>query len=233
MLIHVVTNDADLCKAILTGDLSTFAINKNFNDAIQMIDQGIGSGIFYDLRLGRLHEMQIIKILHHVGATLVVYEPEQNLERQLNYVSRKIQYHHGLVHPGVIIYSMADEKSIGRVMNHRKSTWPSWFDIHRDNAILTLSGVEIELTVTEAGIIALLAELPESLKSRDQIMDYAYRNSVVVDRTIDSHIKRIRIKIARTMGSDDWKDLIVTRYGLGYMLSFKEVSKLITVEAAE
>ena len=72
----------------------------------------------------------------------------------------------------------------------------------------------IELTVAEFNLIDSLAKHPGVIKDRNQIMDAMYGNSVYVDdRTIDSHIKRLRKKFRQY---DPLFDQIRTRYGLGY-----------------
>jgi two-component system response regulator ChvI len=76
----------------------------------------------------------------------------------------------------------------------------------------------VELTVTEFLILQALVSRPGVLKSRDALMDAAYDDQVYVDdRTIDSHIKRLRKKF-KTI--DDKFDMIDTLYGVGYR--FKE-----------
>ena len=75
-------------------------------------------------------------------------------------------------------------------------------------------GEPIRLTVTEFLILQALASRPGYVKSRDQLMDAAYDDQIYVDdRTIDSHIKRIRKKF-RTV--DKTFDAIETLYGVGY-----------------
>lgn len=72
----------------------------------------------------------------------------------------------------------------------------------------------IVMTVTEFLILNALAAIPGYVKSRDQLMDAAYDDKVYVDdRTIDSHIKRIRKKFKAV---DDHFDNIETLYGVGY-----------------
>ncbi|MGF1659841.1 MAG: response regulator transcription factor [Rubrimonas sp.] len=79
-------------------------------------------------------------------------------------------------------------------------------------------GEPVSLTVTEFLILRALAQRPGVVKSRDQLMDVAYDDEVYVDdRTIDSHIKRIRKKL-RAADSDF--NAIETLYGVGYR--FKE-----------
>jgi two-component system, OmpR family, response regulator ChvI len=78
-------------------------------------------------------------------------------------------------------------------------------------------GKTVDLTVTEFLILETLAQRPGFVKSRDQLMDAAYNDDIYVDdRTIDSHIKRLRKKFRVT--DDDFKG-IETLYGVGYRFS--------------
>ncbi|TDI61781.1 MAG: response regulator transcription factor [Alphaproteobacteria bacterium] len=78
----------------------------------------------------------------------------------------------------------------------------------------TWNGEAINLTVTEFLILQSLANRPGIVKSRDQLMDVAYDDQVYVDdRTIDSHIKRLRKKFRDT--DPDFAN-IETLYGIGY-----------------
>jgi two-component system response regulator ChvI len=93
--------------------------------------------------------------------------------------------------------------------------------ILRGNLILDMSrhlctwgGEAVNLTVTEFLIVKMLAARPGLVKSRDQLMDAAYGEHIYVDdRTIDSHIKRLRKKFKAV---DDDFDHIETLYGIGY-----------------
>lgn len=79
-------------------------------------------------------------------------------------------------------------------------------------------GNPVTLTVTEFLILQSLAMRPGVVKSRDALMDAAYDDQVYVDdRTIDSHIKRLRKKFKAV---DQTFDVIETLYGVGYR--FKE-----------
>jgi len=75
-------------------------------------------------------------------------------------------------------------------------------------------GETIDLTVTEFLLVKALAIRPGHVKSRDQLMDAAYGEHIYVDdRTIDSHIKRLRKKFKAVDG--DFGQ-IETLYGVGY-----------------
>jgi len=78
----------------------------------------------------------------------------------------------------------------------------------------TWRDVDVTLTVTEFLILKSLVYRPGHVKTRDQLMDAAYGEHIYVDdRTIDSHIKRLRKKFK---ANDDDFNQIETLYGVGY-----------------
>ncbi len=79
------------------------------------------------------------------------------------------------------------------------------------------AGRDVTLTVTEFMILETLAQRPGMVKNRNQLMDAAYQDDVYVDdRTIDSHIKRLRRKFREV---DPEFSAIDTLYGAGYRFS--------------
>ncbi len=79
---------------------------------------------------------------------------------------------------------------------------------------VTWDGRPVSLTVTEFLILEALAQRPGVIKSRNQLMDAAYPDDVFVDdRTVDSHIKRLRRKFR---AADPEFGAIETLYGAGY-----------------
>ncbi len=88
----------------------------------------------------------------------------------------------------------------------------------QERHISTWKGKKVTLTVTEFLILQALAMRPGVVKSRNSLMDAAYDDQVYVDdRTIDSHIKRLRKKFKMV---DSEFEMIETLYGVGYR--FKE-----------
>ena len=82
---------------------------------------------------------------------------------------------------------------------------------------VTWDGKPVSLTVTEFLILEALAHRPGVIKNRNQLMDAAYPDDVFVDdRTVDSHIKRLRRKFRAV---DDEFGAIETLYGAGYSFS--------------
>jgi two-component system response regulator ChvI len=83
-----------------------------------------------------------------------------------------------------------------------------------DRHLCTWKESAVQLTVTEFLILQALAQRPGHVKTRDQLMDAAYGENIYVDdRTIDSHIKRLRKKFKLI---DNDFDKIETLYGMGY-----------------
>ncbi|KAB2928419.1 MAG: response regulator [Candidatus Contendobacter sp.] len=75
-------------------------------------------------------------------------------------------------------------------------------------------GQEVVLTLTEFGILRTLMSHPGKVFNRDQLMDGGYQDyRVVSDRTIDSHVRRVRAKF-KALGADP----IETLHGIGYRL---------------
>jgi two-component system, OmpR family, response regulator len=72
----------------------------------------------------------------------------------------------------------------------------------------------VTLTATEFSLLAILLKHPDKVYNRDELMDGAYQDIIVSDRTIDSHIRRIRQKFA----DDNADNIIETMHGIGYKL---------------
>ena len=80
--------------------------------------------------------------------------------------------------------------------------------------LVTWKQQDVTLTVTEFLLLQSLVQRPGFVKSRDQLMEVAYQEQIYVDdRTIDSHIKRVRKKMRSV---DDNFSAIETLYGIGY-----------------
>tara|TARA_Y100001935_G_scaffold118046_1_gene97594 strand:- start:130 stop:840 length:711 start_codon:yes stop_codon:yes gene_type:complete len=87
-------------------------------------------------------------------------------------------------------------------------------ELDDDKQLCFWKGTEIELTVAEFNLIKSLSQYPGVVKDRNQLMDTMYGDTIYVDdRTIDSHIKRLRKKFK---SYDQSFDQIRTRYGSGY-----------------
>jgi len=107
--------------------------------------------------------------------------------------------------------SATDEQSENRVLERGR------LQMDPDRHLVTWDGKSVSLTVTEFLILEALAHRPGVVKTRNQLMDVAYHDDVYVDdRTIDSHIKRLRRKFREV---DPVFNAIDTLYGAGYRFS--------------
>ncbi len=80
----------------------------------------------------------------------------------------------------------------------------------------SLAGQQLELTAVEFRLLSALAAQPGRIFSRDQLMSHIYRDQrIVCDRTIDSHIKKLRKKLADAAPD---LEMIHSVYGVGYKL---------------
>lgn len=121
------------------------------------------------------------------------------VERVKAVMRRSIARAEGTVRADGAVSNMLERGHLAMDQERHTSTW---------------KGKAVTLTVTEFLILFALAQRPGVVKSRDSLMDAAYDDQVYVDdRTIDSHIKRLRKKFKAT---DDDFDMIETLYGVGY-----------------
>jgi two-component system, OmpR family, response regulator BaeR len=88
--------------------------------------------------------------------------------------------------------------------------------LHLDDAAwrASIDGHVLDLTAVEYKLLAVLAAHPGHIYSRDQLMDQMYRDErIVADRTVDSHVKKLRRKIADVIPAHEF---IHSVYGVGY-----------------
>ena len=93
------------------------------------------------------------------------------------------------------------------------------FELDNHRLVMSIGQQSIALTAVEFEMLALLNSEPGRIFSRDQLMTTCYTDHrIVSDRTIDSHIKKLRKKIA-VIGNENW---IQSVYGVGYKLDVDE-----------
>jgi two-component system, OmpR family, response regulator ChvI len=111
-----------------------------------------------------------------------------------------------------------EQGTVGKETEAAKVLERGQLRIDPERHLCTWKNEPVTLTVTEFLIVQALAARPGVVKSRNALMDAAYDDQVYVDdRTIDSHVKRVRKKFKQV---DDSFDMIDTLYGVGYR--FKE-----------
>lgn len=101
-------------------------------------------------------------------------------------------------------------------ITHQKIETPDGMsvDINPDKLHLSINGTSVELTQIELNLFKLLYDEPGKIFSRQHILDNIYQDyRIVSDRTVDSHIKKLRKKLNDAIPNND---LIKSIYGVGY-----------------
>lgn len=93
-------------------------------------------------------------------------------------------------------------------------TAPGALVLERDRLIVRSGQAEVSLTLVEFELLEILYKQPGRIFGRDQLMSKVYSdNRIVSDRTIDSHIKKLRKKLADIAPDQEW---IHSVYSVGY-----------------
>ena len=92
--------------------------------------------------------------------------------------------------------------------------------LNKDNYCVSLGTKELSLTSVEFELLSALMDAPGKIFSRDQLMDRIYADHrVVSERTIDSHVTKLRKKLSELGDADaEDKEWIVSTYGVGYKI---------------
>lgn len=108
---------------------------------------------------------------------------------------------------------VARVKAVLRRGNNMAGAGPI-LELDEDRYLATLKGAKLDLTAVEFQLLSILAKRPGQIYSRDQLMERIYNDErIVCDRTIDSHIKKLRKKIALVAPE---LELIQSVYSVGY-----------------
>lgn len=100
------------------------------------------------------------------------------------------------------------------------SDGPGPIELHPDSLRVRAGDREIELTAVEFALLATLHQSPGRIYSRERLMDRIYSDHrVVSDRTIDSHVKKLRRRLAELLPD---RELIHSVYGVGYRYEDRE-----------
>ncbi|QZH75127.1 MAG: response regulator transcription factor [Erythrobacter sp.] len=182
----------------------------------------------FDIKMPRMDGMELLQRLRETSSLPVIFltskDQEEDEEAGLamgadDYIAKPFSQRLLLARIRAILRRAApveeghestaetDPSANGLIVRGRLSMDPARHQV-------TWGGVLVSLTVTEFLLLEALAQRPGVIKSRNQLMDAAYPDDVFVDdRTVDSHIKRLRRKF-RAIDADF--GAIETLYGAGY-----------------
>jgi len=109
---------------------------------------------------------------------------------------------------------VARVKTVLRRAAGRPQATTTVLQLDEQRYLATLHGRDLDLTAVEFKLLQFLYATPGRIYTRAQLMDRIYPNErVVSDRTIDSHVKKLRKKISSVMPDEE---IILSVYGVGY-----------------
>ena len=98
--------------------------------------------------------------------------------------------------------------------NYIKNSQTRGFEVNPDQYSITLAGQKLDLTPVEFRLLSMFIEYPNRVYNRDQILNNVFDDGrIVLDRTVDTHIKNLRQKLQTVNAKSDY---IRSIYGIGY-----------------
>ncbi|MCB1681847.1 MAG: response regulator transcription factor [Rhodospirillales bacterium] len=201
---------------------------ESFSDGESGLDSVTKNGtdlVVLDIKMPRMDGMEVLKKIREFSDVPVIFltskddEIDQLLGLRMgadDYITKPFSQRLLIERIRVLLRRQDLKKTEASVGQHIV-----YGDIELDEArhLCTWKKKPVNLTVTEFLLVKSLVTRPGHVRTRDQLIDMAYGENIYVDdRTVDSHIKRIRNKFKKV---DDSFDQIETLYGVGYRI--KEV----------
>jgi two-component system, OmpR family, response regulator len=191
---------------------------RNGAEALQMLRRGSIDLIVLDVGMPEMDGLEVCRQVRKTSEVPILFlsARDEEIDRVLgleiggdDYVTKPFSPRELVARVNVIL-KRANGAGASRVpMSHgRISLDPGRHDVRCD-------GTRVDLTAVEFAMLEALLARPEFVFTREQLMSAAYRGNIhVADRTIDSHIRNIRAKLAEAGCSD----AIVTVRGVGFRL---------------
>ncbi|MFZ3225147.1 MAG: response regulator transcription factor [Xanthobacteraceae bacterium] len=181
-----------------------------------------------DIKMPRMDGMELLQRLRQKSDIPVIFltSKEEEIDEVLalkvgadDFIRKPFSQRLLLERVKVLLRRAASKDSNGSKMPIKNVLDRGELHVDPERHTCTWMGNSVALTVTEFLLLQALASRPGVVKSRNALMDAAYGADIHVDdRTIDSHIKRVRKKFRVV---DSSFDMIDTLYGVGYR--FREV----------
>ncbi len=192
-----------------------------------LIDNPPDLGIF-DIKMPRMDGLELLRRLREKSALPVIFltSKDDEIDEELglalgadDYISKPFSQRLLLARIKAVLRraELASDPVEGEQDSQQEALVRGRLEMDPARQRVRWDGRDVALTVTEFMILETLAQRPGVVKSRNQLMDAAYHDDIYVDdRTIDSHIKRLRKKFRQV--APDF-DAIETLYGAGYRFS--------------
>jgi two-component system response regulator ChvI len=192
-----------------------------------LIDNPADLGIF-DIKMPRMDGLELLRRLREKSALPVIFltSKDDEIDEELglalgadDYISKPFSQRLLLARIKAVLRraELASDPTESEQDSQQEALVRGRLEMDPARQRVRWDGRDVALTVTEFMILETLAQRPGVVKSRNQLMDAAYHDDIYVDdRTIDSHIKRLRKKFRQV--APDF-DAIETLYGAGYRFS--------------
>ena len=208
---------ARLMADYLQADGFTTQALENGNDVMPWLANNTPALVLLDLMLPGKDGLTLCREIrqHHPGVAIIMVTARvEEVDRLLGLELGADDY---------ICKPFSPREVVARVKAVLRRGQPSEADVSSNAALLTLdedgwqayaAGEDLGLTAVEFQLLRVMMDAPGRIFTREQLMDHMYRdNRIVSERTVDSHIKKLRRKIA-----DVWpeRDVIRSVYSVGY-----------------
>ncbi len=223
--ILIVDDDKNICE-ILEFNLKNegFAVTcaHSAEQALGIISQNSFSLILLDVMMGEMSGYKMSEKLRNENInTPIIFITAKDTENDMltgfsvggdDYISKPFSIKEIIARIRAVLKRTvyADDNKVESSKTQSSKLQFASLTIDLQDKTLYIDGEEVALTKTEFEILALLAENPERIYSRPQIMDYVWGDTLVSERTVDVHITRLRKKMG------DYHTLITNRSGYGY-----------------
>lgn len=208
---------ARLMADYLQADGFTTQALENGKDVMPWLANNTPALVLLDLMLPGKDGLTLCREIrqHHPGVAIIMVTARvEEVDRLLGLELGADDY---------ICKPFSPREVVARVKAVLRRGQPSEADVSSNAALLTLdedgwqafaAGEDLGLTAVEFQLLRVMMDAPGRIFTREQLMDHMYRdNRIVSERTVDSHIKKLRRKIADALPE---KEIIRSVYGVGY-----------------
>lgn len=215
LIVEDETHLADLERDYLLAAGYEVTVLNRGDDAVAWLRTNTPSLVVLDLMLPGIDGLEICRGIRKESGLPVIMTTAK-VEEVDRLIGLELGADDYLCKPFSLRELVARVKSVLRRFQHSQKPVlvQSELVLEANNAQACLGDAAVELTLVEVNLLTLLMDHPRQIFSRDQIIDRIYEDRrVVSDRTIDSHIKKLRKKL-QSLNSEH--DYIHSVYGAGY-----------------
>jgi len=204
---------ADLLKDYLQTAGFEIHIIDNGDEVVAWVRQNIPALILLDIMLPGKDGISICKEIRTFSSVPIIMATAKidEIDRLIGLELGADDYICKPFSPREVV---ARVKAVLRRTEGDKSNSEDLISIDKEGYRIFIQDLDLKLTKVEFQLFTILYSQPERIFSRDQLIQKIYQDHrIVSDRTVDSHIKKLRLKISRAKPN---LDLIGSVYGIGY-----------------